>query len=119
MNPKLLAFLHAQLASHRRTTRYTDELASVVLGEKPYAIECCTCGFEVTRPTMARAAQPGTRAYLQERSNVSRVVESQWTDHLVETIALGVADWLAVGAPPEALETADVERVVNAVRGIR
>lgn len=94
MNAQLRAFLVAQLASHRRTSRYTDELAAVVIGERPYAIEGCTCGFEITRPTLARTAQPGTRAYMQEREGVARVVESQWTDHLIDTLALGIADWL-------------------------
>lgn len=96
MNPQLRTFLAAQLASHRRTGRVTDQLADVVVlvGARPYAVEGCTCGFEITRPTLARTAQPGTRAYMRERESVARVVESQWTDHLIDTIALGVATWL-------------------------
>lgn len=95
MNPKLLAFLTALLADHKRTSRFTDELVAVVVGERPYAVEGCTCGFEVTRPTLARTAKPGTQAFIRERESVARVVESQWTDHLIETISLGVATWLA------------------------
>lgn len=102
MNPELHAFLLAQLAGHKRTSHFTDELVAVVVGERPYAVECCTCGFEITRPTLARTAQPGTRAYIRERESVARVVEAQWTDHLVETVALGVATWLEQMSPRSA-----------------
>jgi hypothetical protein len=111
VNPQLLAFLHAQLASHRRTTKHTDKLVAVVVGERPYAVECCTCGFEVTRPTLARSAQPGTRAYIQERESVARVVEGQWTDHLVSTIALGVAAWLELPGVANADEVMAAELI--------
>lgn len=50
MNRQLLAFLTAQLAAHRRVNRYTDDLVSVIVGDRQYAVEGCTCGFEIQRP---------------------------------------------------------------------
>lgn len=97
MNPKLLAFLTARLAAHRRVNRYTDQLVAVVVGDRQYAVEGCTCGFEIQRPTLANTGASGAK-YLIEKQRIALMIESQWTDHLIETVASGVATWLETGA---------------------
>ena len=113
MNSHLRAFVTAQLAGHQRRTRYTDQLAAVALGEAPYAIESCSCGFEVTRPVLLNARDEQARL-----KAVALAVETQWRDHLIDTVTHAVADWLAAGATPYALEAAEVERPVQAILGV-
>lgn len=96
MNPKLLAFLVAQLAAHRRVNRYTDNLVAIIVGDRQYAVEGCACGFEIQRPMLANAATlpRSAAAQLIEKQRIALMVESQWTDHLIEIVSLGVATWL-------------------------
>lgn len=94
MNRQLQAFLVEQLAGHQRRNRFNSELAAVAEGSAPWVTEHCSCGtFEVQKPTYRKPTTSTAQALARSHAT-AMAIEVQWRDHLVETIALGVASWL-------------------------
>jgi len=111
VNADLRGWCRMALAMHRRIVQPVQTDSPLAKG--PIQVEACSCGqLELNRPVTGNG-----RGRTGDAVAATKSIEHEWTGHVIDVVALAVAEWLAKGGPGCALEAADVERAVDAIRG--